>query len=178
MNTRILTLSLSLFGLAATAEPPAAPRPAREPTPRTETNRRPPVIERWLNHLETADPEEHRRLTALREEDPAAFRDAVREALAAARDHHAGRRPGRGAPLDFAQERQALREARTEAERETARSALREAVARHVDQRLDMREQRIQNIRDELERLETRHREDQDRRDAWIETVMERLLND
>lgn len=49
-----------------------------------ENDRRPPpdhgsYVERWLERLKTDNPEEYERLTTLREEDPRAFHDELRE---------------------------------------------------------------------------------------------------
>ncbi|MCC5844496.1 MAG: hypothetical protein JJU05_09615 [Verrucomicrobia bacterium] len=184
MNPRPLLLILLLTALTATnAQPPRdgtgpRDRPGRPEQGRPDRERHHSVIERWLNHLEKQDPAEHRRLTELREADPDAFRGEIRRQLAEARESAGVRRGGRGAPPELSREIKALRVARTDADRAEAREALHAALAEHIDQRLAMREQRIQSIREELDRLETRHRADKARRDTWIEETLERLLEE
>jgi hypothetical protein len=184
MIRRPLILLLLLTALsAANAQPPRdgtgpRERSGRPEHPRPDRERHHSVIERWLNHLEKQEPEEHRRLTEMREEDPAAFREELRRHFSEAREHAAPRRGGRGAPPGLTEKIQALRQADTPDTRARALEALRTALAGHIDQRLALREQRIQSIREELEQLETRHRADKARREAWIEETLERLLED
>jgi len=182
-NRPLLLIILPVILTAATAQPPregGAPRerPGRQEQSRPDRERHHSVIERWLNHLEKQEPEEHRRLTEMREEDPAAFREELRRHFSEAREHAAPRRGGRAAPPGLTEKIQALRQADTPDTRARALEALRTALAGHIDQRLALREQRIQSIREELEQLETRHRADKARRDAWIEETLERLLED
>ncbi len=174
----LLFTALLLSTALATAQPPRDGKGPRDGHGPRDRERHQPVIERWLHHLESKDPAEHRRLTALREENPAAFRSEIRRQLAEVRENAPRHREGRAGPPDLSRERQAVRDARTDAERARALATLREALAQHIDMRLAQREQRIRSIREELERLETRHRADQARRDTWIEETLERLLEE
>lgn len=140
--------------------------------------RQQPVIERWLNHLEQQNPAEHQRLTALREDDPVAFREEMRRQFARAREQQQARRGVRGNPPDFTEELAALRNARNDTERAQAREALQSVLAEHIDQRLAQREQRIHSIREELNRLEMQHQADKARREAWIEEALTRMLEE
>lgn len=159
-------------------ERPGRPEHAGPDRDRPDQDRRQPVVERWLNHLQKQNPEEHRRLTALRREDPAAFRAEMRQQLAEIREKRSLNGDGPGAPPNLKPAIEALRAAETEPERTRALEHLRTALAEHIDQRLAAREQRIQSIREELERLETRHRADQARRDTWIQETLEQILKE
>lgn len=182
MNIRpLLLILLPALLTAAPAQPPHArsgpgERSAPPESLRVDRDRHQPVIERWLRHLETEDPAEHRRLNELREENPAAFREALRRHFAEARQSPLARRGGRMLPPELSAPIDALRRAETEDERRQAREALRRALAEQIDQRLAQREQRIQTIREELGQLETRHQTDKARRDRWIEETLEKLL--
>lgn len=182
MNIRPLILMLFPALLtAASAQPPAArggpgERAAPPESLRADRDRHQPVIERWLRNLETEDPAEHRRLNALREENPPAFREALRRHFAEARQSTLPRRGERMPPPELSGPLDALRRAETEDERRRARDDLRRALAERIDQRLAQREERIKTIREELGQLEARHRADQARRDRWIEETLEKLL--
>ncbi len=135
-----------------------------------------PVIERWLLDLEQKDPEEHQRLLLLREEDPEAFRGEVRRHYAQARGRPSARQGDGPRIPEVAGQVKAYQEAKTDAERDRIRESIRAELAGHLDRRLAFREQRIQSIREELERLEDRHETDKARRDSWIDEALEQLL--
>jgi exonuclease VII large subunit len=178
MKTHTLILTVLCLGAFLQAQPPHNVPGPRERRERPDGERRQQVLERWLNHLEAHDPAEHQRLTALREEDPAAFRETIRRQLAEAREKAQMRRGDRQAAPEFAGDIRAVREAQSEADRQRALDTLRESVSAHVDRRLAHREQRIQAAREELAQLEARHQADLERRDTWIEYILKRVLED
>lgn len=182
MKTPAMIAVLLALPLLLTAQPPADTPPARPgwdrpPRERMERERPPrgqPFLDRWMNHLEQEDPEEHQRLRQLQEEDPAAFRGEVRESFSRSRERAVAREP-RASP--FAEEVAAIHGAETEEAREEAVKRLRERMEERVEQRMAMRERRMEAIRAQLEQLEAQHKQDLDRREELVNSLMENLLH-
>jgi hypothetical protein len=104
MNTRtlprwIVALAAALITSASTsaADRAAPDDPVQPPERRVEPGRRGPrdtrPLERWMALMEQRDPERHAELRRLQEEDPEAFRAALRDHLAAMRERHTPPRP-------------------------------------------------------------------------------------
>ncbi|MCC5846929.1 MAG: hypothetical protein JJU29_02465 [Verrucomicrobia bacterium] len=177
-RTTIMTICLMTLGLHLSAQERPADRPQRGRGPerseeaRGGRDRSHPVLERWMNHLSENDPDEHARLMELREEDPRAFREAVREGLNEVRRQHRQDRQQRM----FGEQVDAIRNAETDEERQEAVEALKLAVGEMVERRMEMREQRIASVREQLERLESEHQTDKDRQQELVENYVEQLL--
>jgi len=174
---KTLPLTLCLFGLsfALLAQPPHPPQPPNRGERGAARERGQPMIERWMNHLERTQPEEHERLMNLRQEDPAAFREEIRTHLARIREQPP-LPPGRGRPDRFAAEVEAVRNAATDQEKQKALAALRNAVSEMLEQRMQMREERIQSIQADLERLREQHNADSGRKEELVQETLDSLL--
>ena len=180
MTLCLMSLGLQLGAQGRPAERPGGERPprgrGRGPEAREEARgareRSHPVIVRWMEHLNLSDPEEHARLMQLREEDPQAFREAVRQGLQEARRQHRQDRQHRM----FGDQVDAIRNAESDEERQEAIAALKSAVGEMLDRRMDLREQRIASVREQLERLEAEHQSDKERRGELVDEYTERLL--
>lgn len=135
-----------------------------------------PVIERWMRHMAETQPEEHQRLQNLRESDPTAFRQELRRSMSEARQAGTATPARRRNP--FADQVAAIRAAESETERNAAVATLQASVESMVDRRMEVREQRIEAIRAQLEQLEADHNADKARRDELVQRQLERLLTD
>lgn len=176
MNSPCRTLALTaLMALAALPPLGAQPPPRERPAPRERAQN---MVDRLLQHVEATDPDEHARLTALRESDPPAFREEMRSQLQRLRNEMPERRGPRHPRERLAAEIEAVQQAPTEAERDAALAQLHQAVASLVDQRFQQREQRIQQIQTELERLQAQHQSDLERRAEWIQDTVDALLTE
>ncbi len=134
----------------------------------------PPALDRLFEHLRQHEPEEFERLRTLRVEDPEGFRDELRRRVAETRVHR-----GEGPGLfhhPFQREVKALRSAETPEAREEALGVLRERLGEVLDRRMEMRQQRIQAIREELMKLQAQHEADLARREEILREQVERLL--
>lgn len=149
-------------------------------------------LDRWMSFLRERNPEEFERWQRLREEDPEAFREAIRERLDAARERfreQAGDRPAGGdgpwgprfppPPPDPRGPQagglaQAWREAGSAEERERIERQIRRHVAESVQVRFESHERRLA----ELEREVMEMRRNLSRQREMAERMIERRTQD
>lgn len=162
------------------------PRAARgeterpRPMPRGGPGRGPAMrgkVDDWLERFRTEQPEEYRELMELRETNPEAFREQLRNHM---RDLV---KRVRGESLsDQEQELHELarqyREAETEAERRRLRETLRDGLTELFDDRIRSQRERLEDMRARLEEVEAAIERREEHRDEIIDTRVDELLRD
>lgn len=129
-------------------------------------------VERYLHQLKKTDPEEYQRMKALKESDPAAFRQELRQKAMSRRREMAQKHTRHF----FKEEMKAIRQAETPEAREEAVAALRVKVAEQVDRNLQRREERMAQVREQLSELESRHKLETEQKEQLIDRHVEKLL--
>lgn len=171
MNKMNTIFSLILWGTLTicTAELSEEKRPGRE----NFLPSRPPV-ERYLNSLKAKDPDEHKRLVNLQQEDPEKFRMELRNKAYKLRKGPHHREKKRLHPLS--QEIESVKKAQNPEERALAVTSLRKAITKRVEKNLEEREQAIAKIREKLKQLENRNELERTSREEIINHHLQRIL--
>ncbi|MDZ4199151.1 MAG: hypothetical protein U1E27_07695 [Kiritimatiellia bacterium] len=142
----------------------------RRRDPGTDTPEEGSIVERWLHALRERNPEEFERMQRLRDEDPEAFRDAMRERIRKLRNRprgesedadpsgHTRRTPGIDREPDaFGINRAELKKvwdnAKTDDDRERIRNRVREQVAKSLIARMEQHERRLAEMERDLHRM-------------------------
>jgi hypothetical protein len=163
LKTSVLLLIPATFCLA---EPPQNRGPRKPP---------PPSVEKYLNHLEEKNPDEFKRMTQLRKEDPQSFRMELRKK--ANRLDRGGKKRGPKGPHPLAEEIQAVRSAEGPEAREEAIALLREKVNERVEKNLEEREEAIEKFREKLKQLEDRNQQERASREEVVDHHLKRILD-
>jgi uncharacterized coiled-coil protein SlyX len=134
-----------------------------------------PMIQQWADQLKTENPEEFERLMKLRDENPEAFRQQIRERL--------GQRMGRGMRSSAEEGQvgelvQKYHQAQTEQEKEELKAQIQEAVTGAFGAQMAEQKEMIARMQQRLtefrERLATR----EENREAIIENRVEQLTTE
>lgn len=139
------------------------------------------ALRAWLEKLRAENPEMVERLLRLREENPERFRDEVREIALRRNKGGGGDDAAVAANPDEAKCKELSRQyadTKDPVEKDRIRAELREAVLRSFDLRLQERAERLERMKQELERLQKQLAERKASRDPICEARVDELTRE
>ena len=178
MKTVCIILSLFLLPCLWAQPGPQRQHDPGNPPPPDRSFQRVEREGRMLERMRMRDPEEAKRLGSLREQDPEAFRQVMREKVRGKLKQRDGdpRRSRSEHLQEILPYLRAVRTAQTPEDRERATRELQNRLGEQVDRRLEERARHIERLRTELAELEQRHQQDIGNRDRMVENMTTRLL--
>lgn len=137
------------------------------------------MMERFRNRLQQEDPETYNRLMALRESNPEAFRDEMRELIASRMRGDAGPLAPVNAEevkcVDLARQ---VREAKTPEAAAAVKAELKKAIEAAFDKRLEQQQQMLQEFQKRMAAIQEQVKERQANKAKICELRLEELTRD